>query len=512
MEVTVIQAKKEKKERLRVAAYCRVSTDTEEQETSIENQIEHYKGVIEENPDYEYAGIYYDRGISGYKEKRPGFQKMLQDARDGKIDLIITKSITRFARNTDTILKATRELKDLGIGVFFELQNMNTLTEAGELLMTVYAAFAQGESETYRELHRMSTRRQFEEGRPSYQMKRAFGYREGVVEGTFEIVPEEAAVIKQIYKWVRDGYGPSKIVEMAKEAGFHHRYSKDIKRYHIYKIVQNEMYKGDYIMQKSFIDDDRRHHINRGELPSWYIKNDHPAIVSRKLWEEANAVISKHEEERKTHLKLLPMTEENYPYKEKLFCGYCGQRLYAVKTKSGAQYSFYCRKKNRVAGECCQGIYVPQKIIEGWGDITENIYITFTPDKPLPKQFSYVKESTWLRTNKKKDYFTKLKPYTKENYHFYRRVFCEKCGWPLYRYRRIDGAVEFACGGLKMYRKEFCTGINVPEETLERLPKREGYFVIREEIIDGKKHYSYSCRNEKPKRKEKERPARQKEN
>ena len=111
MEVTVIQAKKEKKERLRVAAYCRVSTDTEEQETSIENQIEHYKGVIEENPDYEYAGIYYDRGISGYKEKRPGFQKMLQDARDGKIDLIITKSITRFARNTDTILKATRELK-----------------------------------------------------------------------------------------------------------------------------------------------------------------------------------------------------------------------------------------------------------------------------------------------------------------------------------------------------------------------------------------------------------------
>ena len=121
MSVQVIKSKKTRKGRIRVAAYCRVSTETEIQEGSIENQIEHYEELIKSNPDYEFVNVYYDFGISGYKEKRPGFQEMMKDARSGKIDLIITKSITRFARNTNTLLKATRELKSLGIGVFFFL-------------------------------------------------------------------------------------------------------------------------------------------------------------------------------------------------------------------------------------------------------------------------------------------------------------------------------------------------------------------------------------------------------
>ena len=123
MEISVIKSKEKGQKQLRVAAYCRVSREGEEQESSIENQITHYKEQIQGNPDYEYAGIYYDHGISGFKEDRPGFQKMMAEARAGKIDLIMTKSITRFARNTDTVLKATRELKELGIGVFFELQH-----------------------------------------------------------------------------------------------------------------------------------------------------------------------------------------------------------------------------------------------------------------------------------------------------------------------------------------------------------------------------------------------------
>lgn len=206
MEITVIKADNRKKKRLRVAAYCRVSTETDVQESSIENQRAHYEELIRKNPAYELAAIYHDQGISGFKEDRPGFQKMMEDARAGKIDLIITKSITRFARNTDTILKATRELKGLGIGVFFELQDINTMTQAGELLMTVYSAFAQGESDNYRELALIDRHRRFEEGRPRYELDKAFGYKKGEKEGTFEIVPEEAKVIKQIYKWVRDGY------------------------------------------------------------------------------------------------------------------------------------------------------------------------------------------------------------------------------------------------------------------------------------------------------------------
>ena len=503
MEVTVIKADCREKKRLRVAAYCRVSSENDEQESSIENQVAHYKALIEKTPDYEYAGIYYDQGVSGFVESRPGFQNLMTDAKAGKIDLVITKSITRFARNTDTILKATRELKEIGIGVFFELQNINAVTQAGELLMTVYAAFAQGESENYRELALIDRRRRFEEGKPMYKLQKAFGYRAGEREGTFEIVPEEAKAIKQIYKWVRDEYATTTILKMAKAAGFHNRNGKDLRFGQIYTIVQNEIYKGDYIMQKHYIDENRRHRINRGELQSWYIEDDHPAIVSKKLWEEANAVIEKRAAEKMRHLELLPMTEENYPFKNKLYCGYCGQRLYAQITKSGAQYSFYCRKKNKSTGQCCPGITVPQKVVESWGEIKENIYITMDPDKPIPKQYSILKESTWKKKNKKKGFFTEMKPYTKENYHYCKRIFCEKCGWPLYRSRRSDGKVEFICGGRSIYRKGFCSGIIIPEEVLDRLPEKDGYYIMKEDIINGKKHYSYSCRSEKPERKKK---------
>ena len=503
MEVTVIKAKAKEKKILKVAAYCRVSVEQDEEESSIANQREHYEDMILNNPDYELAGIYYDNGISGFKENRPGFQKMMEDARSGKIDLIFTKSITRFARNTDTILKATRELKELGIGVFFELQNINTLTQTGELLMTVYAAFAQGESETYRELARLSIRRRFEEGRPLYLLHKAFGYRSGIIPGTFEIVPEEAVVIKQIYKWIREGYTATTILKMAKAAGYHKRSGADFTQSEVYNLIRNEIYKGDYIMQKHITDDNRRHQLNHGEQQSWYIEDDHPAIVSKRLWQEANDVITKRNEETTRHLRLLPMTEENYPYKNKLYCACCGHRLYYWKTKTGAQYSFYCPKKDKVNGENCKGVSVPQKVIESWGEITENIFISFDPDKPVQNQYSYVKESTWKKKHKKMVCARAPKPYTEENYHYYRRLFCEKCGSPLYRERRKDEQYVFVCGGRRRYRRAFCDGMIIPEEVMNRLPKKEGYFILREEIKDGEKHYSYSCVKERPQCKKK---------
>ena len=494
MKLIAIEATPREKQQLRVAAYCRVSTDSEEQESSIENQIAHYKELIESNPGYDFAGIYYDRGISGFKEDRPGFQKMMADARAGKVDLIITKSITRFARNTGTVLNATRELKGLGIGVFFELQNINTLTQNGELLMTVYAAFAQGESENYRDLARMRCRRQFAQGKPLYQMHKAFGYRAGREKGTFEIVPEEAEIVKQIYKWVRDEYQITTILKMAKERGFHFRDGSDLKFWHVYRMIRNVIYKGDYIMQRRYIDDNRRCLVNKGELPSWYIENDHPAIVSRKLWEQANAVINKREEEKQNPVSKLPMTDENYPYRKKLFCGYCGRRLGVGSNRS--QYTFYCKKRN-----CCQGISVTQKVVESWGEITDNIYIFYDSDKPIPTQYSYIKESTWKKKYTRQSAL-KMKPYTKENYFYYKRVFCEKCGWPLYRRLSKGGKIVFICGGQSEHRSAFCEGITVPEEVLDRLPDKDGYFIIREEKKGGEKHYSYSCRKEKPERNE----------
>ena len=131
MQINIIEGRQEQKKKLKVCAYCRVSTDADEQENSLENQIRHYKDVIQSNPEYEYVGVYSDFAISGFKEKRPGLQQMLADARAGKIDLILTKSVSRFARNTTIVLQATRELKELNVGVFFELQNINTLSGEG---------------------------------------------------------------------------------------------------------------------------------------------------------------------------------------------------------------------------------------------------------------------------------------------------------------------------------------------------------------------------------------------
>ena len=140
------------------------------------NQVTHYENMIRSNPSYVFVSVYHDFGISGYKEERPGFQKMMADARAGKIDLIITKSISRFARNTDTLLKAVRELKELGIGVFFELQRINTLTSSGELMLTVMGAFAQAESENYRKLAQMIYVRKYRAGIPVQYLEKSFGY------------------------------------------------------------------------------------------------------------------------------------------------------------------------------------------------------------------------------------------------------------------------------------------------------------------------------------------------
>ena len=179
MEIQVIKPQKDTFHKLRVCAYCRVSTEEEEQENSLENQIQYYEEEIKANPSYEFAGVYRDFGISGFKENRPGFQEMLQAARNHEIDLIITKSVSRFCRNTDTLLKAVRELKELGVGVIFELQHISTLTESGEVMLTVLAAFAQAESENYSALGKMVYTRKYQAGIPVQYLERSFGYTRG---------------------------------------------------------------------------------------------------------------------------------------------------------------------------------------------------------------------------------------------------------------------------------------------------------------------------------------------
>ena len=202
------------RKKLRVVAYVRVSAEKDTAIASLENQATTYVEQIKANPEWEFAGIYEDRGISGTKEMRPQFQRMLKDCRDGKIDLILTKSFTRFARNTVVLLETLRELKGLGIEVVFEKDNIRSLNESGELLITLLAAFAQAESQSSSENQKWRIRKSFEEGRLA-NGGRMLGYR--LENDTLTVIPDEAEVVRQIFTDYLSGMG---IRAIAKKLNF----------------------------------------------------------------------------------------------------------------------------------------------------------------------------------------------------------------------------------------------------------------------------------------------------
>ena len=291
IEVRKAEMGKEKK-RLKVCAYARVSTEASEQENSLENQVSHYTEMIQANPAYEFAGVYADFGISGFKESRPQFLKMMQDAKNGKIDLIITKSVSRFARNTAIVLKASRELKERNVGIFFELQNINTLTEAGELLLTILAAFAQAESESASESSKMAYLHRIENGEVVAYLERSYGYEKDE-NGEYRAKEPEASVIRKIYDLVIQGVNCTNIARVLNARNIQTVQGAEWTASTVFRIVENEIYKGDVLMQKTFIDGKRHQVQNRGEKAMYYAKDNHPPIVSEKTWEKAQRKLKK---------------------------------------------------------------------------------------------------------------------------------------------------------------------------------------------------------------------------
>lgn len=205
--------------KVRVAAYCRVSTDMEEQLHSFENQVDYYTKYIEKNPDYEMVEVYGDEGISGTSlKKRDEFKRMIEDCKAGKIDLIITKSISRFARNTQDCLHYSRLLKNMGIGVYFEKENINTLDASGELLFTILSSLAQEESRNISENSQWGIRSKFKKGISHLNASGIMGYAKGE-DGDFVIDPEQAEIVKRIYKMFLEGFTPSHIAMILNDEG-----------------------------------------------------------------------------------------------------------------------------------------------------------------------------------------------------------------------------------------------------------------------------------------------------
>lgn len=327
----VASSRRSRQGKQRVAAYCRVSTDSKEQINSYEAQKEYYTRRIKENPDWEFAGIYADKGLSGTSmKKRDNFNRMIAACRRGRIDTILTKSLSRFARNTVDCLDTVRMLKANGIGVIFEKENINTLTESNEFLITLFSGFAQAEIESLSKNVIWGKQKSMEAGNVSFQYKKMLGYRENT-DGQPEIVPEEAETIRRIYRRYLDGCSLEQIRQELNAGGVPTAVGvKAWSHQVIQNILTNEKYMGDALLGKTYVTDciSKKVRKNNGERPQTYVENNHPAIIPKEMFlrvqEEMTRRASKRKVMQKSGKTELGKYSAKYALSELLICGECG--------------------------------------------------------------------------------------------------------------------------------------------------------------------------------------------
>ena len=319
-----------RKQHLRVAPYCRVSTDSDEQLTSYKAQIAYYTEKIAGNPDWTMVRMYADEGITGTSmKKRKDFLKMIADCEAGKIDLVITKSTTRFARNTLEGIQIVRKLKRLGIGVYFEKENANTLYMDNEMILTFFFSQAQAESESLSKNVSWGHRRNFENGKVYYQYKSFLGYKRGP-DGQPEIDEEQAAVVRRIFARYMMGDSVRKICNDLEADGIATaRGGEKWSDSTVQHMLRNEKYIGDALLQKTFIQDifTRKSVKNTGQLPKYYVHDCHPAIIDRETFQKVQEEIARRGSIRKTSSKAkteLGKYSGKYALSEIMVCGECG--------------------------------------------------------------------------------------------------------------------------------------------------------------------------------------------
>ncbi len=317
----------------RVAGYARVSTDSDEQFTSFEAQVDYYTRKIQENPDWVFVRVYTDEGISATNtKKRDGFNTMISDALAGEIDLIVTKSGSRFARNTVDTLTTVRKLKDQGIEVFFEKENIYTLDAKGELLITIMSSLAQEESRSISENVAWGKRAKAASGRVYLPYKQFLGYERGP-DGLPQIVESEAETVRLIYKLFLEGKMPSTIARLLERSQILSPGGKE-KWQHgtIVSILTNEKYKGDAILQKTFCADflTKKVKRNEGELPQYYVSGSHPAIIPSEVFDEVQLEMKRRREAN--------YTAREHCFSGRIICRGCGAPYIEKVWHSTSQY------------------------------------------------------------------------------------------------------------------------------------------------------------------------------
>ena len=335
----------------RVAAYARVSTDEDEQLSSYDAQVDFYTHYIKSNPEWEFVQVYADEGISGTNTKRRAdFKQMVADALAGKIDLILTKSVSRFARNTVDTLITVRMLKEKGIEVYFEKENISTLDSKGELILTIMSSIAQEESRSISENVTWGIRKSMEKGKVSLPYKRFLGYKKGK-NGLPQIVEDEANTVRQIYALFLEGKTFRSISQLLTDQEVltpsgKTKWSVST----VMSILRNEKYKGDALLQKTYTVDFLNKTIkkNDGELPQYYIENSHPAIICPETFDLVQDEMKKRQPVRR-------QLNNNSPFAAKIICGECGGYFGPKVWHSTSKYRYQGWRCNRkyTNGVCC---------------------------------------------------------------------------------------------------------------------------------------------------------------
>ena len=354
-----------------MAAYCRVSTDQDEQLSSYENQVRYYREYINQNPLYELVGIYADEGISGTNTKRrTEFNHLISDCRQGKIDRIIVKSISRFSRNTLDCLKYVRELKELGIGVTFEKENIDSLDAKGEVLLTILSSLAQDESRSISENATWGIRKKFERGEVRVNTTKFMGYDKDE-NGKLIINPEQAETVKFIYQKFLEGFSPESIAKYLNEndipgwTGKANWYPSAIQ-----KMLQNEKYKGDALLQKTFTVNflTKKRSANDGQVNQYYVEDSHEAIIDKETWELVQLELARRKAFREEHqLNFYIMQNKDNPFTSKVFCAECGSAFGRKNwtTSRGKRKVWQCNNRYKVKGLIgCQNNHIDEGTLE----------------------------------------------------------------------------------------------------------------------------------------------------